>query len=78
MASERFEFSLDGVPFAVTATPFDFNGERRYRVAYDGVDHIFTWDSSLGRLAPINDESATLPAGLEEAISQRLESSRKI
>ena len=76
--AERFELTIDDVPYSFTATPFTYNTETRYKVMYDGIEHIFTWDSRLGRLAPINDDSSTLPDGLEEAISRRLESSRKI
>lgn len=76
--AERFELLIDDVPYGFTATPFTFNTETRYKVSYNGTEHIFTWDSSLGRLAPIDDDSATLPIGLEEAIAERLQSSRKI
>jgi hypothetical protein len=78
MADERFELTIDGVPYSFTATPFTFNTETSYKVQYNGDEHIFTWDSSLGRLAPINDEAATLPDGLEEAIAERLQYSRQI
>ena len=78
MAEERFEILLDGVPYAVTASPFSFNTETRYKVQYNGNEHIFTWDSRLGRLAPIDDDAATIPDNLEEAIAQRLQSSNRI
>ncbi|MGN6165693.1 MAG: hypothetical protein ACTHOF_14240 [Flavisolibacter sp.] len=78
MAEQRFEILLDGVPYSVSASPFDFNTETRYKVNYDGNEHIFTWDSRLGRLAPIDDDAATIPDNLEEAIAQRLQSSTKI
>lgn len=78
MAAKRFELVIDGVPYSFTATPFTFNTETRYKVGYDGAEHIFTWDSGLGRLASINDEAATLPIGLEEAIAERLQASQKI
>lgn len=78
MTEQRFELLLDGVPYAVAATPFEFNTETRYRVRYNGNEHIFTWDSSLGRLAPIDDDAAAIPDNLEEAIAGRLQSSRKI
>jgi hypothetical protein len=71
---EHFEILVDGVPTIVTAIPFAFNTETRYRVNYNGTEHIFTWDSGLGRLAPINDDSSTMPVGVEEAISARLQS----
>jgi hypothetical protein len=78
MAEERFELVIDGVPYGVTATPFEYNTETRYRVSYNGNEHIFTWDSSLGRLAPIDDDASTFPDNLEVAIAERLQSSVRI
>lgn len=78
MAEERFEFRIDGVPYIVTATPFEFNTETRYRVRYNGAEHIFTWDPGIGRLAPINDEASDIPDVVEEEISRRLQSSKRI
>ena len=52
-----FEILVDKVPYRVTAEPFSFNAETRFRVTYNGgEDHIFTFDPRLGRLAPIDDE----------------------
>ncbi|HEU0111301.1 MAG TPA: hypothetical protein VFQ73_10515 [Flavisolibacter sp.] len=78
MADQRFEVVLDGVPYSVTAEPFEFNTETRYKVMYDGNEHIFTWDSSLGRLAPIDDDAGLIPDSLEDAIARKLQSSRRI
>lgn len=78
MAEERFKFRLDGVPYLVTATPFEFNTETRYRVQYNGNEHIFTWDSRIGRLAPIDDDASDIPEVVEEEIARRLQSSRRI
>lgn len=78
MAEERFEIRIDGVPYAVTASPFEFNTGTRYRVNYNGNEHIFTWDSSLGRLAPIDDDASDIPDVLEEEIARKLQSSRRI
>ena len=78
MAEQRFELIVDGVPYSVEASSFEYNSETRYRVNYAGNDHIFTWDSRLGRLAPIDDDAATIPDNLEEAIAERLQFSKKI
>jgi hypothetical protein len=72
--AERIEILLDGVPYSVTATPFTFNTETRYQVFYNGVEHIFAFDSSLGRLAPIDADAANLPDHLESEIARRLAS----
>lgn len=72
-----FELLVDKVPYRVTAEPFSFNAETRFRVTYNGgEDHIFTYDPSLGRLAPIDDASATMPDSLEVAIAERLQSGK--
>ena len=73
MAEQRFELILDGVPYSVSASPFEYNTETRYKVNYNGREHIFTWDSSLGRLAPIDDDAAEIPDNLEVEIARRLE-----
>ena len=74
--SERnFNMLVDSVPYLVHATPFNFNGETRYRVSVNGnSEHIFTWDSELKRLTAIDDDAATLPDNLEVAISDKLQS----
>lgn len=78
MADERFELLIDGVPYSVTASPFEYNTETRYRVTYNGTEHIFTWDSTIGRLAPIDDDASDIPDNLEQAIAQQLQSSRRV
>jgi len=78
MTEQRFELLIDGVPYTVSAAPFTFNTETRYRVKYNGNEHIFTWDSSLGRLTPIDDDAGAIPANLEEEIARRLQYSTKI
>lgn len=78
MTEQRFELLLDGVPYAVTASPFEYNTETRYKVRYNGTEHIFTWDPSIGRLAPIDDDASEIPDNLEEAIANRLQTSRRI
>ena len=71
----RFDLLVDSVPYMVQATPYKFNGEVRYRVSFNGgLEHVFTWDSSTGRLRAIDDEASTLPDNLEEAISEKLQS----
>jgi hypothetical protein len=74
---DSFELLVDGVPYRVSVAPFEFNTETRFHVSYNGgEDHVFTWDSRLGRLAPIDDDSATMPDNLEEAIAQKLQAGK--
>ena len=77
MQESSFEILVDKVPYQVKVRPFNFNEETRYGVQYNGGDeHIFTWDSSLGRMAPIDDDATTMPDALESAIAQRLQSGK--
>lgn len=71
---ESFQLLVDGVPYFIKVIPFDFNGEVRFRVSYnDGPENIFTWDSSLGRVAAIDDDGAVIPDSVEQAIAARLQ-----
>lgn len=77
MQEHSFEILVDSVPYFVKATPFEFNTETRFRVSYNGSDeHIFTWDSSLGRLTAIDDEAGVIPDNLERAIAQKLQAGK--
>ena len=77
MAEHNFDLVVGGVPYSVKAIPFEFNTETRFTVSYNGsTEHIFTWDSSLGRLTAIDDDAATLPDDLEIAIAEKLQAGR--
>lgn len=77
MQGRRFDLLVDKVPYQVKVEPFEFNTETRFKVQYNGgEEHIFTWDSSLGRLAAIDDDSASIPDDLESAIALRLQSGK--
>ncbi|MBA2746604.1 MAG: hypothetical protein H0U44_10295 [Flavisolibacter sp.] len=71
---ERFELLVDGVPYSVEASSFEFNAETRYKVNVGDNEHIFSWDPSLGRLASIDDDSIEIPDSVEEEIARRLQS----
>jgi hypothetical protein len=77
MQDHSFELLLNGVPYFVKAEPFSFNGETRFKVSYNNSDeHIFTWDSSVRRMVPIDDDAGTIPDDLENAISGRLQAGK--
>jgi len=77
MQEHSFELLLNGVPYFVKAEPFAFNGETRFKVSFNNSDdHIFTWDSRLGRLAPIDDDAGTIPDELETAIAGKLQAGK--
>lgn len=64
---------IDGVPYQVKATPFDFNNEKRFKVQYDGNEYIFAFDSTIGHYASLDDDDTAIPDSLETAIAERLE-----
>ncbi len=73
MQEQSFQILLSGVPYFIKATPFEFNGDKRFRVTYnEGDEHIFTWDADLGRLSAIDENAIEIPDDLEEAISSHL------
>jgi hypothetical protein len=73
MATTTLNLVVDGVPYLVKAEPFVFNQEARFRVGYNGNEEfIFAWDEELLRFAAMGDGAATIPDGLERAISDRL------
>ena len=77
MKDRSFTLLVDAVPIEVTSIPFKFNTETRYKVSYNNSPEIvFTWDSSLGRLAAIGDESSTMPDGVEIAIAEKIQSGK--
>src|SRR5688572_11401745 len=70
---KTFNLLVDDVPYIVKARSFDFNGETRFYISVNGnPDHVFTWDSEVKRLRPIDDAASTIPDSLEEAISREL------
>jgi hypothetical protein len=77
MAEQNFNLVLSGVPYSVKVAPFDFNEEKRFLVSYNGGDeHVFTYDSSVGRLTAIDDDASTMPDDLEQAIAEKLQGGR--
>jgi hypothetical protein len=77
MKDHTFTLVVDDVPLEVSAEPYQYNTETRFKVSYNNSPEIvFTWDSGLGRLAAISDESSTMPEAVEVAIAERLQSGR--
>ena len=71
--TKNFDLVVDGVPYSIKSTPFSFNDELRFRIILNGAsEHVFTWDPQISMIRPINDDSSVLPAGLEEALSEKL------
>ncbi|MEJ7680139.1 MAG: hypothetical protein WKG06_20220 [Segetibacter sp.] len=73
MQDQSFQLLLNGIPYVVKASPFEFNTETRFGVSFNGSeDYIFTYDAAAGRYVAIGDETATIPDELEVAIADKL------
>ena len=73
MQAQNFELLVDGVPYIIKATPYDFNGDIRFKVSYNGSeDYIFTRDAEAGQLTAIGTDALDVPDNLEGAISEKL------
>lgn len=73
MSEKKFDFTVQGIPYEVKISPFDFNDEKRFHVSYNGgPEDIFVWDSDLKRLRAIDDQSSTLPDALGLEISKKI------
>jgi len=73
-AQKTFSLLVDKVPYDIKIVPFVFNNEKRFYVGINGSpEHIFTWDSEIKRLRPIDDGSSIIPDILEEVISQKIQ-----
>lgn len=73
MSTQNFELVVDGVPYLVKATPFEFNQEKRFHVSYNGSEeYVFVFDTTVGRYMSLGDEAADIPSRLETEIGQRL------
>ncbi len=68
---------IDGVPYSVKATPFDFNNEKRFKVNYGDKEYIFAFNSDIGRYAAIGTEAIDIPVPLEAYVAERLENYQK-
>ncbi|MCW3107789.1 MAG: hypothetical protein JWQ09_2295 [Segetibacter sp.] len=73
MQEQSFQLLLNGVPYFVKATPFEFNTDTRFKVSFNGSDDfVFTYDRTVGHYVAIGDDSETIPVDLEVAIAERL------
>ena len=73
MQDQSFQLLLNGVPYVVKASPFEFNTETRFTVSYNGSDEfVFTYDPTVGQYVAIGEDSETIPADVEVAIAERL------
>ncbi len=73
MQDQSFQLLLNGVPYMVKASPFEFNGSTRFNIKINSSDEfIFTYDPSVKQFISLGDDAATIPSDLETAISGRL------
>lgn len=73
MSVTTLNLLVDNTPYIVTAEPFVFNEEERFRITYNGSpSYIFAWDEEILRFAAMGDEASTIPDNLEQAIAREL------
>ncbi len=73
MNAKNFEINVDGVPYMIKASPFNFNEEKRFNVTYNGGEEVvFAFDASLKRFVPLGDEAIEIPDNLESEIASKL------
>lgn len=77
MATFDITTVIDGVPYRVTAEPYDFNTEKRFKVNYDNKEYVFAYNSDIGRYAAIEDEAVNIPVSLEAFVAEKLENYRE-
>jgi hypothetical protein len=73
MPTKNLQLLVDGVPYDIQIKPYTFNTETRFTISFNGSeDYVFAWDPELSLFSAIGTEGMTIPANLEEAISQHL------
>jgi hypothetical protein len=71
--SHYMNLIVDNVPYEIRVTPFEYNGQKRFRIALNGGDeYVYAWDHETVSLHSLDDASAILPDSLEKAISDGL------
>ena len=69
----QFNIIVDGVPYLVEISPFQFNIETRFNVTVNkGDPNVFAWDREMKMFTGLDDESAVLPDGLMLEINKKL------
>lgn len=79
LASYDLDILVDAVPYNTRITPFDFNGQKRFKVQINsGEDHILAWDEELMSLKPLDDSGSTLPDDLVRELSDTIVRTRHL
>lgn len=61
---------VDGVGYAVTASPFDFNAQVRYNVTVNQEESaVFAWDKEMSMFKSLSEDTSTFPDGLMRGIN---------
>ena len=70
---KTIELVVDKIPYRVKITPEKFNDDPRFFIEVNGDGgHMYAWYRDLLKLHALDDEAASLPVGLEEAISDMI------
>lgn len=69
----RFTVNVDHVQYFVTAEPFSFNDQVRYKITVnDRQPDILVWDTDVDMYRPVGDDATVLPDGLLRGINDKL------
>ena len=69
----KFNLTIDGVGYRVTAAPFNFNDQVRYTVQVNEEDSaVFAWDKEMSMFKSLSDDTAVFPDSLTQAINMQL------
>jgi hypothetical protein len=69
-----FDLLINNIPYHIKVMTFSFNENVRYYVSVNNSpDHIFAWDDVAELYRDLDEDSSTLPAVLEEAIREKLQ-----
>ncbi len=70
---ESFELVVDGVPYMIETREYDYNGQKRYLVSYNGGEEtVFVFNPEINQYVSIGKDTSTIPDNVEKAISDRL------
>lgn len=73
MQQQTIQLLINGIPYVVKITPFEFNDKTRFTVSFnDSDDYVFTYDTNVSQYVSIGDDTETIPDDLEAAISEKL------
>lgn len=70
---QSFNTVVDGIPYLVETREYDYNGEKRFLVSYNGGgENVFVFNPEINQYVSKGENTSTIPDSLEKAISDQL------